>query len=142
MRGTTGTDEAALGADQVREWAVAAARAASDKQARDVVVLDVGEVSSIGDWFVICDAGSDRQVKTVVEEIERRVAEVGGPEPRSVEGLEHRHWVLVDYGDVVVHVFVAEARAYYELERLWSDVARLDWSAEENPSARGEEPVA
>ena len=117
-------------ADEVRGWAIEAARAAADKQAKDIIVLHVGAVLAVAEWFVICDASNPRQVKTIVEEIERRVAEAGGPKARSIEGLEARHWVLMDFGDVVVHVFESQARAYYELERLWSDVPRLDWEDE------------
>jgi ribosome-associated protein len=106
-----------------------AAHAAADKQAHDIVVLDVGEVLSITDWFVICDGANPRQVRTIVDEVEAQVAAAGGPKPVRVEGLDTRQWVLMDYGGFVVHVFLREAREYYELERLWSDVARLDWEA-------------
>ena len=114
--------------DEILTWVTAAARAASDKQANDVLVLDVGDVLSITDWFVICDAGNIRQVRSIVDEVEQQVDAVGGPKPVRVEGLDSRQWVLMDYGGFVVHVFLDEARHYYELERLWSDVPRLDWS--------------
>lgn len=121
---------ARAGADQVRRWVVAAAQAADDKQGRDVVVLEVGAVLSIADWFVIVDGANERQVKTIVDEVEKRVAEHGGPRPLRIEGLDARQWVLMDYGDFIVHVFSREARDYYELERLWSDVPELDWRRE------------
>lgn len=113
--------------DDLRRWVTVAARAAADKQAHDVVVLDVGDVLSITDWFVICDGANSRQVRTIVDEVERQVAEAGGPKPVRVEGLDTRQWVLMDYGAFVVHVFLDDARSFYELERLWSDVGRLDW---------------
>jgi ribosome-associated protein len=105
-----------------------AARAADSKQARDVVVLEVGEVLALCGWFVIASAGNDRQVKAVCDEVEKQLHESGGPKPRRIEGLDDRQWVLMDYGDVVVHVFLQEQREFYDLERLWADVPRLDWS--------------
>jgi ribosome-associated protein len=117
-------------AETVTSWVVAAAAAAADKQAHDVIVLDVGDVLSLTGWFVICDGSNTRQVRSVADEVERCVAEVGGPKPLRVEGRDNLHWVLMDYGDFVVHVFLDEAREYYELERLWSDVPRLDWEAD------------
>jgi len=111
----------------VAQWAVAAARAADDKQGRDTVILEVRQVLSITDYFVITSAGNDRLVKTIAETVEERVAAGGGPKPLRSEGFDDLRWVLLDYGDFVVHVFLDETRAYYELERLWSDVPRLAW---------------
>ena len=121
--------------DDVRTWVVEAARAADDKQGRDIVVLEVGDVLSITGWFVVVDGSNERQVKTIVDEVERRVAEAGGPRPLRVEGLDARQWVLMDYGDFVVHVFTSEVRTYYELERLWSDVPQLEWRPDGNAAA-------
>jgi ribosome-associated protein len=112
--------------DTVRGWVEQAALAAVDKSGRDPVVLDVGDVLSITGWFLIVDGSEERQVKTIVDEIEQRVVDVGGPRPLRVEGLDTRQWVLMDYGDFLVHVFTTETRRYYELERLWSDVPRLE----------------
>ena len=105
-----------------------AARAADAKLARDVLVLDVGDVLALCGWFVIASAANDRQVKAVCDEVELQVHEAGGPKPKRVEGLDSRQWVLMDYGDIVVHVFQQEVRDYYDLERLWSDVPRLAWA--------------
>lgn len=115
--------------DELVRWVIAAARAADDKLAVDPVVLEVGEVLSITDWFVITSAANTRQVRTVAEEVEVQVAAAGGPKPIRVEGLDDLRWVLLDYGAFVVHVFLDETRRYYELERLWADVPRLDWRA-------------
>ena len=104
-----------------------AARAADSKQARDVVVLEVGEVLALCGWFVIASGSNDRQVKAICDEVERQLHEAGGPKPVRIEGLDDRQWVLMDYGDVVVHVFQQEQREFYDLERLWADVPRLDW---------------
>jgi ribosome-associated protein len=111
-----------------RRLATVAARAADAKGARDVVVIEVADVLVVTDEFVVASAPNDRQVAAIVEEVERQVGAAGLGKPLRVEGLDDRHWVLLDYGDVVVHVFLDEARAYYELERLWSDVPRVEWA--------------
>ena len=110
-----------------RDVAVAAARASSDKQADDIVILDVHELIVITDFFVICSAGTQRQVKTVIESIEDRVRERLGVRPVRREGEAGAGWWLLDYVDVVVHVFGTEERSYYDLERLWSDAPRVGW---------------
>ena len=111
----------------VHHWCTVAARAASDKKATNPVVLDVGRVLAITDAFVIASAPNDRLVRTIVEEIEARIKSEDGSAPIRVEGLREAQWVLMDYGDFVVHVFHEEMRAYYDLERLWSDAPRFDW---------------
>ncbi len=113
-----------------REVAVAAARAASEKQGKDIVVLDVHDLIVITDLFVICTGTSDRQVKTMVEEIEKALREMGH-KPVRREGEQESRWVLLDYVDVVVHVFAEEERDYYDLERLWRDAPRVSWSEDE-----------
>ena len=109
------------------DLAVAAARAASDKKGEETLVLEVGSVLAITDAFVITSAGNDRLVRTIAEEVERKVKEAGGPGPLRIEGLNDARWVLLDYGDFVVHVFLDEVRRYYDLERLWSDAPRTGW---------------
>ena len=106
---------------------VVAARAAADKHGQDTVVLEVGQVLAITDHFVITSGANVRQVRAVVEEIEAQVKASGGPAPIRVEGLDDARWVLMDYGDFVVHVFLDEIRRYYDLERLWADAPRLEW---------------
>jgi ribosome-associated protein len=115
--------------DDVRRWAVIAARASDAKQGRDVLVLDVGAVLVIAEYFVITSGGNARQVRTIAEEVEKQIAEAGGPRPKRIEGLQDLRWVLMDYGDLVVHVFLQETRDFYELERLWGDVPRVSWEA-------------
>jgi ribosome-associated protein len=109
------------------EWVRLAATAAAGKTDDETIVLDVGDVLSITSWFVITSGRNSRQVKTIAEEIERVVAEAGGPRPLRVEGLDALQWVLIDYGDFVVHVFLDESRRFYNLERLWGDVPRVEW---------------
>jgi ribosome-associated protein len=118
------------------EWALTAARAADDKSGSDTVVLDVGDVLAITGTFVITSAGNSRLVKALVDDIEDQVRQAGGPSPLRVEGRDRHEWVLIDYGDFVVHVFLDETRRFYELERLWADVPRIDW-AEEPTAAKG-----
>lgn len=116
--------ESALAA---RELACVAARAADDKKADQTLVLAVGEVLQITDYFVICSASNRRLVKTVVDAVEEAVREQLGRAPIRLEGVGEQQWVLVDFGDVVVHVFAEEIRMYYEIERLYRDVPRIDW---------------
>ena len=117
-------------ADQVREWARSAAQAASAKGGEETVIIDVGDVLAITDAFVISSGRNTRQVKTIAEEVEARLKADGGIRPLRVEGLGDSQWVLLDYGDLVVHVFLDETRAYYDLERLWSDAPRVAWEDE------------
>ena len=112
----------------VEQWAKRAARAAVDKKADDPVVLFVGDVLAITDYFVIVSGSNSRQVRTVAEAVEEELARDGGPKPLRIEGLDDLTWVLMDYGDLVVHIFLEETRRYYELERLWSDVPRVAWA--------------
>jgi ribosome-associated protein len=100
--------------------------AAQDKKAEDLVVLDLRKVSDVTDFFVICHGTSDRQVLTIADSIERKLQQELGVRPSSVEGRRGGDWVLMDYIDFVVHVFVAEKREFYRLERLWGDAPRVD----------------
>ncbi len=113
--------------DDDARWPIAAARAADAKSADDVVVLEVGPVLALCSHFVIASAANTRQVRAISDEVEAQVAEAGGPRPVRVEGRDDLTWVLMDYGDFVVHVFLEETRQYYDLERLWADVDRVDW---------------
>lgn len=117
-----------------RELAVLIARAADEKKAEDVVVLDVHAVLAICDYFVLCSAGNPRLVGAIAEEIEEQTWLGTDRKPISVEGLDERRWVLLDYGDVVVHVFLDVERDYYRLDRLYGDVARIGWNPGVSPS--------
>lgn len=108
-------------------WPTVAAAAADSKLGVATLVLDVGDQLAVTDHFVITNGNNHRQVKAIVDEVEHQLKLVGGPAPRRIEGLESLEWVLVDYGDFVVHVFSPDARQYYQLERLWKDCDRLDW---------------
>ncbi len=116
--------------DQVRQWARTAASAASAKGGEETLIIEVGEVLAITDAFVITSGRNSRQVKTIAEEVEARLKVDGPISPLRIEGLDDTRWVLLDYGDLVVHVFLDETREYYDLERLWSDAPRLSWEDE------------
>ena len=111
-----------------RQWAVVAAQAADAKQAHDIVVLDVGDVLAITECFLIASAPNTRLVRTIAEAIEEALRDAGGPKPLRTEGLGDLHWVLLDFGDLVAHIFLQETRDYYELERLWGDVPKVNWT--------------
>jgi ribosome-associated protein len=117
-----------------RDIAVTAARAAAAKQAADVTILDVHGLIVITDYFVIASGETERQVKTILEEVERAVRGLG-EKPIRREGDADSRWVLLDYIDVVVHVFAQVEREYYDLERLWRDAPRLGWNGSEQAAA-------
>ena len=109
------------------DWARRAARAADDKLGRDTVVIEVGDVIAITDFFVISGGGTARQVRAIAKEVEDQLTILDGPKPVRVEGRDDHRWVLMDFGGFVVHVLDEEFRAFYDLERLWSDCPRVDW---------------
>jgi ribosome-associated protein len=111
----------------VPSLALAAAAAAADKLGQETVVLAMGELFGMVDAFVITSGRNPRQVRTLVEEIELRLKAGDGRAPTSVEGLSDGTWVLMDYGDFVVHVFLEETRSFYDLEHLWSGAPRIRW---------------
>lgn len=119
-----------------KELAIIAARAAAEKQGRDILILDVAELISILECFVLVSGNTDRQVKAIVDGIEKELAEAG-VKPLRREGERDLRWVLLDYGDIVVHVFNAEERAYYELERLWKDAPIIDAGLDDAGSSEG-----
>lgn len=110
------------------KWVRRAAAAADDKKAIDTLIIDVGDVLAVTDHFVITSAANSRQVNAVIDAIEEEIRAAGGPSPVRVEGKEEREWVLMDYGAFVVHVFRSDQRDFYQLERLWGDRPRVDWT--------------
>ncbi len=100
-------------------------KAVDDKKGEDIVVLNMEGVSLIADQFIICHANSERQVQAIAKEVADKAAEIGHPVKR-MEGLDLARWVLVDLGDVVVHVFHRDERGYYNLEKLWGDAPLLN----------------
>ena len=113
------------------ELAVRCARAADDKLATDIIVLPVGDVLAITEYFVVASASNPRQVRAITDAVLVTVREQTGRGPLRSEGVGEQQWVLVDYGDVVVHVFSEEQRRFYEIERLYKDVQAVDWAGVE-----------
>ena len=101
-------------------------------KAFDLVLMKTDRYSSIADYFFICSCRSTRQVKAVAEHIREQAKKEGGHQVRGVEGKVQGHWVLLDYGDVVVHVFYEPVRRFYDLEGLWGDAAMIDPGPEED----------
>jgi len=97
-----------------------AVRAAEEKQARDIRVLDLREVTSFADYFVILSGANSRQLQAIADEIHKHLKKLGEM-PNSMEGYDNAEWILMDYGDYVLNIFSEKARAYYDLERLWRD---------------------
>ncbi|MFC5651796.1 ribosome silencing factor [Paenibacillus solisilvae] len=101
--------------------------AADDKKAHDIIALNLTGISLVADYFVICHGNSDTQVQAITTEI-RKQAESKGVRVRGIEGMDSGRWVLVDIGDVIVHVFHREEREYYNIERLWSDAKVVEFA--------------
>jgi len=94
---------------------------------RATLVLDVGDAIAVTEHFVISNGNNARQVKAIVNEVEYQITLAEGPKPLRIEGKESWDWVLMDYGEFVVHIFTEEARGFYQLERLWKDCEQVDW---------------
>jgi ribosome-associated protein len=102
---------------------------ASNKKAEEIVVLDLREISTFTDFFVICSATSEPQLKAIAGEIEGRLRKEHRIKPAAMDGFPASQWIVLDYLQVVVHIFHQEKRAFYSLEDLWSDAPRLNWQA-------------
>jgi ribosome-associated protein len=112
-----------------RELLIVAAKAADDKRADDLIVLNMKGISMVADYFLICHGNSDKQVQAIAREMKEKAEESGYPVKR-MEGFDEAKWVLVDLGDVVAHVFHRDERSYYNLERLWGDAPTEDLQSE------------
>jgi ribosome-associated protein len=115
---------------------------AADKKARDIVALDLRQIAGYTDFFVICTGNTDRQAKAIHDGIHLGLKQEDGLLPRRVEGLSEARWILMDYLDVVVHVFTPETRDFYRLEALWGDVPRREFDPQELPPVAGAGRVA
>ena len=102
------------------------ARLAGEKKAMDTVILKMAEVSLVTDYFIICSANSTTQVRAIADHVEEKLSEAG-LEPLHKEGYREDHWVLLDYSECILHVFVEEDRRFYNLEQLWGDAETLDY---------------
>jgi ribosome-associated protein len=109
-----------------KELAFLAAEAAADKKAEDIVALDVSQLLVVTEYFVIATGRTNVQVRAIADEVENRLRIEGGEKPIGREGSGEDKWVLLDFGDLVVHVFQPQERDFYRLDKLWSDAPRLD----------------
>lgn len=117
-----------LGPERLAEMIAALA---FDKKATDVIALDLREISGYTDFFVVCSGGSDRQTKAIHDGIHLGLKKDHGLLPRRVEGQTEARWIVMDYLDVVAHVFLGEVREHYRLETLWGDVPRVEYDPAE-----------
>jgi ribosome-associated protein len=105
-----------------------AIQAADNKKALDIVVIDISSVASFADCFLLCTGDSQRQIQAIADEVKEKMASHGN-RPAHVEGYNNAEWILLDYLDLVIHIFSKQARAYYDLERLWRDAKIIDIAA-------------
>ena len=112
-----------------KEMALLAAKALSDKKGREIQVLEIGELTTLADYFVIATGSSNTQINSLVDYVENVMAEEAEEHPLHREGYRGGTWVLMDFGSLVVHVFTAEARKFYDLERLWQDGHQVNLAA-------------
>jgi ribosome-associated protein len=106
------------------DWVQAAATAAADKKAADLVILDLREIASFTEYFLIGSGTNQRQVQAIADAVEERLRK-DKKRPLHIEGYNAAEWILLDYGDFIVHVFSAPSRRFYDLERLWRDAKRI-----------------
>ena len=111
--------------DLIHERVRTAVGAALDKKAYDVDVLAVGKLTSIADYFILCSAGNERQAASIADNVQEKLRVDNGVKPLLVEGTTPGHWVLLDYGDFIMHVFTEDTRRFYGLERLWGDAPNV-----------------
>jgi len=127
-KGTGAKKRAVSGKGRLPKAVAGAVRAAQDKKAFDVVVLDLRKVGGFTDYFVICTGNSSRQIQAIAEAVKDTLRKEFGERPLLSEGVDKSEWILLDYFDFVVHVFSPECRAFYDLERLWGNVERHEFA--------------
>ncbi|QDB79752.1 ribosome silencing factor [Georgenia sp. 311] len=126
--------------ERSRHLAVVAARAAADKKAEEIVALDVSEQLVLTDAFVVASGATDRQVRAIVDAVDEAMHKEGARAARK-EGVSEAHWVLLDYGDIIVHVQQSEDREFYALERLWKDCPVIELPADLNEDDGADSPA-
>lgn len=114
--------------EDARQLAITAAQVADAHHGNDVLILHVGDVLALTEYFVVVGASNKRLVNAIVDEVEAQLKVLVERAPIRVEGMRENQWVLIDYGDVIVHVFLDEVRAFYEIERLYTDVPKVAWA--------------
>ena len=105
-----------------KEMARLAYKALDEKKAMDIKIIDIGEVSTIADYFIIASGGNQNQVQAMVDNVEEKLGRAGY-EPKQIEGTRSSSWILMDYGDIVVHLFDKENRLFFDLEKVWADAS-------------------
>jgi len=110
--------------EQAKRMAIIAYNALTDKKGEDVRVIQITEIASFADYFIIADGNNPSQISALVENVEEKLSEAGF-EPKRIEGVRNSNWVLMDYGDIIVHIFSKEDRLFYDLERIWKDGKEL-----------------
>ena len=120
-------NDTSAGKDKVRstELARLAISALEDKKAEDVRVIDIEEVSVLADYFIIATGNNRTQVQAMADEVEMRLGKAGAA-PRQIEGYQAANWILLDFGDVIIHLFDTQNRLFYDLERIWKDGTQID----------------
>ena len=127
MTDTTNTDAAAADLNSL-ELAVFIARVIDEKQGENTIILPVGPVVGITEYFIVTSASNPRLVRAITDAVLNNVREAVGKGPLRSEGTREQQWVLIDYGDVVVHIFIDEMRRFYEIERLYKDIVPTPWA--------------
>jgi ribosome-associated protein len=125
---TTNSDAAAADLNSL-ELAVFIARVIDEKQGENTIVLPVGPVVGITEYFIVTSASNARLVRAITDSVLNNVREAVGKGPLRSEGTREQQWVLIDYGDVVVHIFIDEMRRFYEIERLYKDIVPTPWAS-------------
>ena len=128
MTDTTNSDAAAADLNSL-ELAVFIARVIDEKQGENTIVLPVGPVVGITEYFIVTSASNARLVRAITDSVLNNVREAVGKGPLRSEGTREQQWVLIDYGDVVVHIFIDEMRRFYEIERLYKDIVPTPWAS-------------
>lgn len=100
-------------------------KAMEDKKAGRIFVIDISEISTIGDYFVICDGNNSNQIQAIADNIDEEMNKCG-ISPRQIEGYNNANWILIDYSDIIVHIFDVESRDFYDLERIWRDGKKVE----------------
>ena len=113
------------GKEHSAELARIAIAALEDKKAEDVRLIDIGDVSVLADYFIIASGNNRTQVQAMADEVEEKLGRAGAV-PRQIEGYQTANWVLLDFGDVIIHIFDAQNRLFYDLERIWKDGTQID----------------
>lgn len=113
--------------EEARDLAQLVAQIADAEHGSDVLILQVGDVLGVTEYFVIASGSNRPLVRNLIEEIEAQARDLTGRSPVRMEGVREQQWALIDYGDVVVHVFLSEIREFYEIERLYTDVPVIEW---------------